>query len=138
MSEIFSNMLSQEFSRFMKEIFSGLFKMPQGTSRKNNDSKSPIQKLKWIKIKKLIGKIFFGGQIRDLWIFLVGFFLDHICFWIFVWKIGEGIGEGAMGYKSSFYYRWFTKIGHIFLPLYFWLGFLYRNFPNLSRNFLAN
>ena len=45
MSEIFSNMLSQEFSRFMKEIFSGLFKMPQGTSRKNNDSKSPKHKL---------------------------------------------------------------------------------------------
>ena len=35
------------------------------------------------------------GQIRDFWIFLVGVFLDHICFWIFVWKIGEGNWRGS-------------------------------------------
>ena len=57
--------------------------------------------------------IFWGANKRFVDIFS-RIFLDHICFWIFVWKIGEGIGEGAMGYKSSFYYRWFTKIGHIF------------------------
>ena len=67
-----------------KHVVAGLFKMPQGTSRKNNDSKSQILKLNLGKIQEIhwpIGWIWLTFSF--LWLYvLLGIFCYnslHVC-----------------------------------------------------------